>query len=579
MRTVSVYLLFTVVIVPFIYCKKDKFKTNQQPTANAGADQVIVMPKDSVLLDGTASSDADGRITAYKWSKVTGPGSPNISKDNSPTTIVHNLSMGVYTFELLVLDDGGLRSTDTVRVSVDNPAFEQPPVACAGDDTVITLPANTITLDGSCSSDPDNNLKAYQWAKISGPATFTISDVSAKQTEVTNLVKGEYRFELKVTDSAGLSSRDTVAIIVLPALDPACNNSDRPQIQARLIPIGTLSQARTGMAVASAGNKIVFAGASLSGAPASGVPVYGSSIVDIYDFATQTWSTGELSKVRSDIAAVAAGNKIFFAGGRLGDGANDQLFSTVDIYDVSTNTWSVSSLSQPRAYIAAAALGDKVFFAGGEKDWNYNTSDRVDIYDMVSGAWTTAQLSEARAYISAVAIDNKVYFAGGHTEDRWYRNPVKTIDIYDNVTHAWTTSSLSSPKAMSAGIAVANKIYWAGGSNGGDFDHLSCSVEVRDVQTQSTSIAYLYNPGRWVGAAGQNAVVKDNKIIFFRHYNHDASMFDIYDIATNTWSIGVLPVSITSASIISVNNNIYLAGGVVKGKPFTISNQVWRLEF
>jgi len=34
--------------------------------------------------------------------------------------------------------------------------------------------------------------------------------------------------------------------------------------------------------------------------------------------------------------------------------------------------------------------------------------------------------------------------------------------------------------------------------------------------------------------------------------------------ATNTWLIGVLPVNIEMASIVSVNNTIYEAGGMVK---------------
>ncbi len=32
---------------------------NEPPVANAGVDQVIVLPKDSVLLDGCVSSDAE----------------------------------------------------------------------------------------------------------------------------------------------------------------------------------------------------------------------------------------------------------------------------------------------------------------------------------------------------------------------------------------------------------------------------------------------------------------------------------------------------------------------------------------
>ena len=52
--------------------------------------------------------------------------------------------------------------------------------------------------------------------------------------------------------------------------------------------------------------------------------------------------------------------------------------------------------------------------------------------------------------------------------------------------------------------------------------------------------------------------------------------FDIYDITTNQWSIGVLSVDIYASSIISVNNTIYVAGGNVNG---SLSGQVWKLDF
>jgi hypothetical protein len=52
--------------------------------------------------------------------------------------------------------------------------------------------------------------------------------------------------------------------------------------------------------------------------------------------------------------------------------------------------------------------------------------------------------------------------------------------------------------------------------------------------------------------------------------------FDIYDITTGTWSIGVLSKNIEGAGIISMNDTIYVAGGYVNGG---ISNQVWKLEF
>ena len=77
--------------------------------------------------------------------------------------------------------------------------------------------------------------------------------------------------------------------------------------------------------------------------------------------------------------------------------------------------------------------------------------------------------------------------------------------------------------------------------------------------------------------AGLYAVVKDNKILFLRNGGWtDSDKFDIYDIISNTWSIGVLPYKIGGASIISVNNTIYVAGVSING---VLSNKVWKLEF
>lgn len=88
------------------------------------------------------------------------------------------------------------------------------PVANAGPDQTITLPANSITLNGSSSTDPDNNITNYAWTKISGPLMAIVANVNAVQTRVNNFVQGVYQFELKVTDAIGLYSKDTVVITV-----------------------------------------------------------------------------------------------------------------------------------------------------------------------------------------------------------------------------------------------------------------------------------------------------------------------------------------------------------------------------
>lgn len=75
---------------------------NKPPLAVAGADQTITLPKDSVLLDGSASTDPDGKIISYKWTKIEGPVSSNIVKADSSKTAIRNLVRGVYQFEITV---------------------------------------------------------------------------------------------------------------------------------------------------------------------------------------------------------------------------------------------------------------------------------------------------------------------------------------------------------------------------------------------------------------------------------------------------------------------------------------------
>jgi hypothetical protein len=85
------------------------------------------------------------------------------------------------------------------------------PVANAGTDRRIDLPGKG-ELNGSGSSDPDNNIASYKWTKISGPSSFKIVNADVAQTLVEDLVQGIYQFELKVTDADGLFSKDTMMI-------------------------------------------------------------------------------------------------------------------------------------------------------------------------------------------------------------------------------------------------------------------------------------------------------------------------------------------------------------------------------
>lgn len=119
----------------FTACKKEKpvssvvtpppnpTSSNKPPVANAGADQTVFLPQDTVELNGTASYDPDGSITKFHWNKISGNYFFNISQPDSAKTVIQFLRLGEYVFQLEVTDNKGATSKATVKVIVkDNPA-------------------------------------------------------------------------------------------------------------------------------------------------------------------------------------------------------------------------------------------------------------------------------------------------------------------------------------------------------------------------------------------------------------------------------------------------------------------------
>lgn len=200
---------------------------NIHPVANAGADIVITLPTNNTSLSGSGSTDADGTIAAYLWSKISGPASGTITTQTNVNTTLTGLTQGTYNFKLRVTDNVGDTSIDFVQVQV-NPA-NIAPVANAGSDITITVPANSTTLVGS-GTDQDGTITAYLWTKVSGPAGGNITSSTSSSTGIASLQAGTYVYSLRVTDNQGLTGTDLVQVIVNPAnIAPTANaGSDKP---------------------------------------------------------------------------------------------------------------------------------------------------------------------------------------------------------------------------------------------------------------------------------------------------------------------------------------------------------------
>lgn len=112
------------VIIFLAGCKKEYrcrrcIDTNKPPIANAGNDTTIILPVNSILLDGSASADADGNIISFQWSKLSGNSSFfKIANDKVAQTLLTDLAEGEYIITLEVKDDKLVAARDVVVINV-----------------------------------------------------------------------------------------------------------------------------------------------------------------------------------------------------------------------------------------------------------------------------------------------------------------------------------------------------------------------------------------------------------------------------------------------------------------------------
>lgn len=185
-------------------------QVNKAPVADAGADHSVIK-NSAVTLDGTASSDPDGDLLSYKWTAPTGITLSSTSAAR-PTFISPNvIEDSVIVFSLIVND--GKADSPADRVSFTVKTSNRAPASNSGPDQSVKE-GTMVTLDGSASSDPDNDAFTYKWTAPPGItlSSLTISKPTFTAPEVT--LSTDYTFTLVVNDGIADSPADQVKITV-----------------------------------------------------------------------------------------------------------------------------------------------------------------------------------------------------------------------------------------------------------------------------------------------------------------------------------------------------------------------------
>ena len=127
--------------------------------------------------------------------------------------------------------------------------------------------------------------------------------------------------------------------------------------------------------------------------------------VQIYDPATNAWivsGTGPAAPARLPQArggmgkAVYLRGRFYVIGGETTDGAGateSGVYSRVDVYDPATNTWSTAPpLPTARHGVFPLSIADRILVAGGGIKSGYSASDAYEIY-YLAGATGPASAS------------------------------------------------------------------------------------------------------------------------------------------------------------------------------------------
>jgi endoglucanase Acf2 len=137
------------------------------------------------------------------------------------TKTINNLEMPNGRHVLKISIDNGEFNLGKMNFVYSSPLGYSPPLANAGQNVKVLLPATTGNLDGSLSSDPENQALTYLWEQVYGPSVLVFSDNTSVSPSLSNLEGGIYKIRLTVSDGTYFSNSEVLVIVTaLANLEP-----------------------------------------------------------------------------------------------------------------------------------------------------------------------------------------------------------------------------------------------------------------------------------------------------------------------------------------------------------------------
>ncbi|MFL5740695.1 MAG: carbohydrate-binding protein [Flavisolibacter sp.] len=301
---------------------------------------------------------SDGTVLATVGVPSTGA-YQNWQTISSPVT----LAAGQQTLRIATVASPGGWNLNWFELSAAGTSSNQLPVANAGADQTIALPASSATLSGS-ATDANGTIASYQWTELSGPSNAVFSASNSAQTDVTSLVQGVYTFRLSVKDNAGAMNTDDVNVTV--------NNTTTSTVSMRI----------------EAENWSTMSGVNkeTTSDVGGGFDMGSQDLNDWADYSVNVPSSGSYT-MNFRVATMVAGAQFQI---RKPDGT---ILSTVSV--PSTGTYQTWQTISAQVSLAQGLQTIRIFTTASPAGWNLNW------FELVGGSSSTTTTTAAPLHVEA----------------------------------------------------------------------------------------------------------------------------------------------------------------------------------
>ena len=272
----------------------------------------------------------------------------------------------------------------------------------------------------------------------------------------------------------------------------------------------------------------------------------------IYNHNTENWTRVLYERhvrISASISIVGHDEKIYIT---------DEAGSTIiDVLDLNTMTWSEISSPVLRGNQSALVFDDKIFLMGGTPGTSQSSSGspKVDVYSLATETWDTMNLSMLRSRAQTLVHNGLILVFGGNTTSF---DESKVMDILDPSTLT-LVDTLHLPNASQDYQAISMEdevVFFDMDQNNG----LVLDLESREITIRNFGYAFTQN-AMHVGRFGQQA--------FFAGGHFDNSdLVHIYDADLKEWSLDTLPSKRNSITLQSNSDILMIAGGNTDGALF-----------